>query len=151
VVDRVAGGTVGGQLELRADGSFTFTPRPGFAGVESFDYTVSDGRGGRDVGTVDIQVVNRPPLAVDDSFATFPGHALSAGLLGSDSDPDGEALSIGEGTIGTAAGGRVTFYRDGRFSYRTPAGFVGVDRFEYGLLDRYGAQDVGTVTIRVGV
>ena len=145
------GPLVDGRLDLRADGTFTFTPRPGFVGAESFDYTVSDGRGGSDVGTVDIYVVNRPPVAVDDNFATSPGHALSAGLLGNDSDPDGDALWIGPGTIRTAAGGQVTFYRDGLFYYRTRPGFVGVDSFEYGLLDSYGAQDVGKVTITVGV
>jgi hypothetical protein len=142
---------VNGQLVLRADGSFTFTPRrPGLEGGESFDYTVSDGRGGSDVGTVDIDVVNRPPVAVDDAFTTSPGHALSAGLIGNDSDPDSDALLTGTGTVTTAAGGQVTFYGDGLFSYRTPAGFVGVDRFEYGLSDSYGAPDVGEVTIRVG-
>jgi hypothetical protein len=95
-------------------------------------------------------VVNRPPVAVDDAFTTSPGHALSAGLLGNDSDPDGDALFTGTGTVTTAAGGQVTFYGDGLFSYRTPTGFVGVDRFEYGLSDGYGARDVGEVTIRVG-
>ena len=44
----------------------------------------------------------------------------------------------------------MTFYGDGVFSYRTPAGFVGVDRFEHGLSDSCGARDVGQVTIRVG-
>jgi len=139
-----------GHLDLRADGTFTFTPRPGFDS-DSFDYTVSDGRGGSDVGALDIFVVNRPPVAVDDNFTTFSGHALSAGLLGNDSDPDGDALVIGTGTITTAAGGQVTFYEDGLFYYRTPAGFVGVDSFEYGLLDSYGAEAVGKVTIRVDV
>jgi hypothetical protein len=52
-------------------------------------------------------------------------------VLGNDSDPDGDALSTGTGTVSTAAGGQVTFYGDGVFSYRAPAGFVGVDRFEY--------------------
>jgi hypothetical protein len=142
---------VNGHLVLRADGSFTFTPRrPGLGGGESFDYTVSDGRGHSDVGTVEIEVVNRAPVAVDDAFTTSPGHALSAELLGNDSDPDGDALVTGTGTVTTAAGGQVTFYGDGLFSYRTPAGFVGVDRFEYGLSDGYGARDVGEVTIRVG-
>ncbi|MGH2815015.1 MAG: Ig-like domain-containing protein, partial [Actinomycetota bacterium] len=94
---------------------------------------------------------NRPPVAVADRFTTSPGHALSAGLLGNDSDPDGDALLTGTGTITTAAGGQVTFYGDGLFYYRTPAGFVGVDRFEYGVSDSYGARDVGEVTIGVGV
>lgn len=143
---------VNGHLVLRADGSFTFTPhRPGLDGGESFDYTVSDGRGGSDVATVDIDVVNRAPVAVDDRFTINPGGALSAGLLGNDRDPDADALVMGTGTITSAAGGTVTFYADGLFYYRTPAGFVGVDSFEYVPADRFGADDVGKVTIGVGV
>jgi hypothetical protein len=94
---------------------------------------------------------NQQPDAVDDQLTVGPGGTVRANVLGNDLDPDGDALRVGEGTIRTAAGGQVTFYRDGLFSYRTPAGFVGVDSFQYGLLDSYGAQDVGTVTIRVGV
>jgi hypothetical protein len=84
-------------------------------GGESFDYTVSDGRGGSDVATVDIDVVNRAPVAVDDRFTINPGGALSAGLLGNDRDPDADALVMGTGTITSAAGGTVTFYADGLF------------------------------------
>jgi hypothetical protein len=51
----------------------------------------------------------------------------------------------------TPAGGTVTFYADGLFYYRAPAGFAGVDSFEYVPVDRYGAEDVGEVTIGVGL
>jgi hypothetical protein len=95
-------------------------------------------------------VVNRPPDAVDDELRSRPGRTMRTNALGNDSDPDSDALLTGTGTVTTAAGGQVTFYGDGLFSYRTPAGFVGVDRFEYGLSDSCGAHDVGQVTIRVG-
>jgi hypothetical protein len=32
-----------------ADGSFTFTGRPGFLGSDSFEYTLEDGNGGFDM------------------------------------------------------------------------------------------------------
>ena len=33
----------GGSLTLGANGIFTYTPNPGFTGIDSFDYTISDG------------------------------------------------------------------------------------------------------------
>lgn len=56
-------------------------------------------------------------------------------------DPPGETLQ----------GGLLRVDRDGGFDYRTPVGFVGVDRFQYGLFDGYGSWDVGEVTVGVGV
>jgi hypothetical protein len=45
----------GGSVTIRTDGSFDYTPPVGFAGPnDSFDYTVTDGRGGSDVGTATV-------------------------------------------------------------------------------------------------
>jgi hypothetical protein len=46
-----------GTLVLREDGSFTYTPDPGFIGMDSFTYKVSDGIELSDVATVTILVV----------------------------------------------------------------------------------------------
>ena len=55
--------TNGGSVELNSDGSFEYTPSDSyvwpddvFSRVDTFDYVVSDGRGGTDVGTVSITV-----------------------------------------------------------------------------------------------
>ena len=50
-----------GTVDLRADGSFTYTPRAGFFGVDSFDYRASDGTGNGNVATVSITVAAPPP------------------------------------------------------------------------------------------
>lgn len=42
----------GARVDIAADGSFTWRPVPGFYGADSFDYTLADGRGGTDTGTV---------------------------------------------------------------------------------------------------
>jgi hypothetical protein len=36
----------GGSVTINADGSYVYTPAPNFNGTDSFNYTVSDGRGG---------------------------------------------------------------------------------------------------------
>ncbi len=46
----------GGSLTLNADGTQTYTPAPGFVGVDVFVYTITDGSGGTDSATVTINV-----------------------------------------------------------------------------------------------
>jgi Bacterial Ig domain len=50
-----------GTVDLRADGSFSYTPRAGFSGVDSFDYRASDGTGNGNTTTVLITVQAPPP------------------------------------------------------------------------------------------
>ena len=68
------------------------------AGAGGFDYTVSDGRGGTDVGhvTVDLTCVDDPPTAVDDSATVGEDYAATAiDVLANDTDVDGGPKSIG--------------------------------------------------------
>src|SRR5215203_4425860 len=45
-----------GNVNLSADGSFTYNPAPGFEGADSFTYTLNDGEGPSDTATVSITV-----------------------------------------------------------------------------------------------
>lgn len=45
-----------GAVLLNTDGSFTYVPDQGYAGADSFTYSVSDGQGGSDVGAVSVEV-----------------------------------------------------------------------------------------------
>ncbi|WP_147022869.1 peroxidase family protein, partial [Microvirga aerophila] len=53
-----------GEVMLNADGTITFTPKPGFTGTASFTYLVKDGRGNYDQGNVTITVQNTPSAPV---------------------------------------------------------------------------------------
>lgn len=52
-------GPMFGTITFNADGSFTYTPNAGFAGVDTFTYRVSDGSSSA-VGVVSIQVIDLP-------------------------------------------------------------------------------------------
>jgi VCBS repeat-containing protein len=45
-----------GTLDLHADGSFTYTPAAGFAGLDTFTYHANDGEANSNVATVQITV-----------------------------------------------------------------------------------------------
>jgi VCBS repeat-containing protein len=101
---------VGGTVSI-VGGNVVFTPNANFNGAAAFDYTVSDGHGGTDIGTVNVTVnaVNDAPVAGDDAF-TFSGtggpiNISASSLLGNDSDVDGDALTITG--VGNASGGTV--------------------------------------------
>ncbi|WP_412468438.1 Calx-beta domain-containing protein [Pedobacter sp. KLB.chiD] len=49
-----------GTVALRADGTFTYTPNPGYVGNDTFTVTVSDGKGGTTTVTVSVTVTLVP-------------------------------------------------------------------------------------------
>ncbi|RRS02949.1 tandem-95 repeat protein [Aquabacterium soli] len=129
-----------------------YTPAANYHGVDSFSYTVSDGRGGSASATVTIGVtpVNDAPVATDDAYTVTSGQTLTvpvlAGLLANDSDVDGDALVIVGSTA--ASHGAGTLLPDGSFSYTPTAGFVGTDSFSYTVSDGLSTR-TATVSITV--
>ena len=69
--------------------NLTYTPNTDFFGQDSFTFTVSDGKGGSDSGTVTITVteVNDPPTASDQTVTTSENTSVSITLQAT--DPDG--------------------------------------------------------------
>ncbi len=70
-----------GSLKLNTDGSFTYTPVPGFRGIDSFRYKVSDGVNTSNTSTVTINVfadVIDFGLSSDDLRFDQQGNSLQA-------------------------------------------------------------------------
>jgi VCBS repeat-containing protein len=60
-----------GTLALSADGSFTYTPVPGYYGSDNFTYTASDGAADSQLATVSLAVHQ------DNSAGVFPSFTVS--------------------------------------------------------------------------
>ncbi|MBE0546188.1 MAG: cadherin-like domain-containing protein [Rubrivivax sp.] len=93
---------------------------------------------------------NAPPVANGDSYATPQGTQLvvpAPGVLGNDTDADGDALSAV--LLGQPANGSVRMQLDGGFTYTPPAGYVGTVTFQYVADDGEAASTAATVTINV--
>ncbi len=144
----VSGATNGG-VTLNADGTFTYTPDAGFAGTDSFTYSVSDGKGGSATATVSITVepANAAPVARDDSAATDEDMGVVIDVLANDEDADGDPLSAS--IASGPANGTVIANPDGTFTYTPNADFNGTDSFTYSVSDGQGGSDTATVSVAV--
>jgi hypothetical protein len=148
----VAGVTLAANGTASFDGStVTYVPDAGFVGTDSFDYTVDDGFGGSATATVTVEVTNEAPVAVNDVYSTpfeTPLTVPAPGVLGNDSDLDGDALTAVQQSAPT--NGTATLNADGSFTYTPSLGFTGTDSFVYRASDGIVASADATVTINVG-
>jgi VCBS repeat-containing protein len=149
----LVGGPANGTLTLNPDGTFTYTPKAGWVGIDTFTYKANDGEADSNVATVSIEVRpnNRPPVANDDSYAVRAGTNLNVparGILVNDTDAEGDllfAMLVGPGV----QHGRLYLDSVGSFLYMPNGGFTGIDTFTYCATDMYGISNVATVTINV--
>ncbi|MGE5608133.1 MAG: Ig-like domain-containing protein, partial [Bacillota bacterium] len=145
-------GTAHGKLVFNADGSFTYTPKSGFSGFDSFTYQASDGQATSNIATVTIAIgyVNHAPTAVSDSYNTDEDTSLTIaapGLLGNDTDVDGDQLiAIVDAK---PSHGTLTFNADGSFAYTPAVNYHGTDSFTYKISDGELFSNTATVTITV--
>ena len=131
---------------------------PGFVGIDTFTYTVDDGHGGQDVGTVTVTVLaNTGPDAVDDVVFAHRGGPVPGGgeqhlhVLANDTDPTDDDLVVASHT--QPLQGTVAVLPGGDLVYTPPAAYNGpyplVATFTYTVGDQRGGTDTATVTIRL--
>jgi len=135
-----------------------YFPKPGFNGIDFFDYTIQDGDGDVSTARVTVNVtnVNSPPEATTSpSFDIFQGDTLvvlaEGGLADSGFDPDGDDLTVTYDNIPPATLAP-TFNRDadGSFTLTPDPSFVGLITFTIQLHDNDAiASPVITVSVNV--
>jgi hypothetical protein len=104
----------------------------------------------------ELSVVNLAPVAVDDAARTTRDTPVAIAVTANDRNPDpdtGYATLVEE--HGSPANGTIQVQPDGVIVYTPRAGFLGRDRFQYGLCDNVinaaGQADCGTATVVVTV
>lgn len=138
-----------GTVALNLNGSFTFTPPPGFTGTATFSYRATNATGAGNIATVSI-LVTQMPTTNNDSYSTPRGQTLTVaapGVLANDSNPVGGALSAQ--LVTTTGQGALSLNANGGFVYAPPPSFVGTTTFTYRAVNSSGAGNVATVTISV--
>ncbi len=146
-------GPSNGSLTLDGSGSFTYAPNANFVGQDSFTYRASDGAASSDVATVTLTVngVNDAPVASADTYAVTEDSprtvAATAGVLGNDSDLDGDSLRAE--LVATVSSGTLALSSDGSFVYVPAPNFNGAVSFTYRARDAALASSSVTVTLNV--
>lgn len=82
-------GPANGTVAFNSDGSFTYTPHAAYIGTDSFTYAVADGRGGEDIATVTIDVL-QPLKVVAARYRSF-------------ANTGGNEIYLGQGDLGVGA------------------------------------------------
>jgi len=121
-------------------GEVTYTPDPGFVGVDSFEYVVCDTGNPVLCDTawvyINVSPVNDPPVAVNDTVSTPEDTPIDIVVLINDSDIEGPLDSTSVVIITPANNGStIVDPITGEVTYTPDPGFVGVDSFEYVVCD----------------
>ena len=143
-------------------GKLQFTPAANANGMSyaSFSFQVQDDggtlNGGVDLDptpktmTLDVSPVNDAPVATNDAYTTNEDTTLivaAPGVLGNDSDVDGDALTA---VLETGpAHGTLVLNTDGSFTYTPNLNFNGADSFTYKANDGTLDSNVAKVNISV--
>ena len=143
-----------GTVTVTSTGALTYKPVANYNGTDTFNYTVSDGKGGTDIGTVTVKVtpVNDAPVARNDSYAVTKNTPLQAsasqGLLANDTDVDGDALKV-ERHLRQAAHGRSPSHQTVRSSTHRPPTTSAPTPSNTPFPTVKGGTATGTVTVNV--
>ncbi len=145
-------GPANGDLILKSDGSFTYTPSPNYNGLDSFTYTANDGVDNSNAATVSITIrpVKDITVAVDDYYHTTLDQALNVptpGVIINDSNVDQDVLTAIK--LSDPLHGELTFNDDGSFIYTPLLGYYGTDSFTYKLNNQMEDSNIATVNIIV--
>lgn len=146
---QVTGPAHSSSFTLNADGSFSYTPAPGYAGPDSFTYTAGDGTAISTTATVNLTVTGTAPVAQADTYTISANTTLTVdaahGVLANDT------LGTPAATI-TAhtnpAHGALTLNADGSLTYVPTTGYIGPDGFTYTLTNS-GGPSTGNVNLTV--
>ncbi len=151
----VNGPTNAASFALNADGSFIYTPSPGFTGLDNFSYKINDGTNESNEATATIAVLaaNNAPVAINDFYNTEKDVALTVtgrGVLANDNDADTPPGNLIASAInGPTRALSFALNADGSFDYMPQPNFTGNDSFTYKLNDGTSDSNVAMVTIAV--
>jgi LysM repeat protein len=143
-----------GSVSLDADGNIVFFPDADYFGPASFDYTVSDGKGGEIGATARIHIapVNDAPVVPDQAAAGTEDTRLvftTASLLANATDIDNSHADLALQAVGNASHGSVAMDAGGHVVFTPDADYFGAASFDITVSDGAGGRTTATVRLDI--
>ena len=139
-----------GTAQVIGTDSISYTPNPDFIGCDTLSYVITDGEL-TDTALVVICTGN-PPIAVNDTVLdAVQGIPYCIEVLGNDTDPDGDDLTIADINTLPFNGTAVISDSDTCLGivYTADTSFVGIDSFQYVISTPDGLSDTAWVFVVV--
>jgi gliding motility-associated-like protein len=120
-----------GTLTLNADGTFTYTPNPGYVGSDFFEYSVCDPFNVCDTATAIIEVfpIDQAPDVVDDYAVINVNELYFGDVSANDSDPNG--LTLYYSLLSGPSNGNAVINSNGTYVYIPNTDYLGPDSLVY--------------------
>ncbi|MCZ8159324.1 MAG: Ig-like domain-containing protein, partial [Microcystis sp. LE19-196.1B] len=116
-----------GVVVLNSNGTYTYQPKDGFTGVDTFTYKVCLPSPNGTVCEETTVTIVVGPNAVNDKFVSLQNREVSASVVGNDQYPTGSVFTA----TSSPANGKLTFNSNGTFTYVPNQNFTGKDTFTY--------------------
>ncbi|MDO9313492.1 MAG: Ig-like domain-containing protein, partial [Burkholderiaceae bacterium] len=132
--------------------NLVFVPAANFHGTVNLIFTVTDNEGLPSAPrTVPLTItpVNDAPDAINDTASAPHNTSISVPVLGNDTDPDGDPLTVTSATLVNPGQGSVSIGPNGTLQFTPAPGFSGTALVNYSISDGHGGTDTATVTITV--
>lgn len=123
----------------------TYTPAPGYAGEDSFSFTVAGEMGVSEPAfvTIKVKASNAQPLAADQTIRLKTNSSVAVTLQGSDADGDELTFAVDSGP----ASGSLQCLMPPDCAFWSPSGFTGEVSFRYHVND--GMADSAPAIVRI--
>jgi len=131
-----------GRLNEEIKGVFNYVSDQNYVGLDSFEYEIKNKKYNlQSAAIVEFDVLNFPPVAVDDSYSVESEIEIIMNVWTNDYDSNGlsgafnNAMSI---EIVSSPSNGSAVIRGSRIKYTSSSQFSGVDSFLYRISDEYG-------------
>jgi len=131
-----------GTVTIGTDGTYTYTPAPGYTGPDQLTYTITDNVGRTATTTVSLTVT---PVAKPDSATTPEGVPVTLSSVDNDLGTGLHVTAVAQPPAGTGS----TKVVDGKIVYTPPPGYIGTTTFTYTVTDAAGQTTTAVDTVTV--
>ncbi len=140
-----------GTVTLNSNGTYTYTPNPGFTGTDTFSYVVCNSGPPVQCDTAKVAItVTGPPVATNDTASTPMNTPLNGNVTTNDTCRQGPC-NYSPLSSDPADHGTVTLNPNGTYTYTPNPGFTGTDTFSYVLCNSGPPVQCDTAKVAITV